>query len=153
MFLDRWIDRYRSLHPSLPLLAQGISSTSARTPAQVQYQWSTTLWPVHLPPAPISTYWPAKLLHMNLKGEALAPSSASTGLVVILYPRQTDLTADNSGYQSSLQPLGEIYGLWHQCLSKSHGTPLIKATWTLIQWSMSKDKINKRFLQPSEDWF
>lgn len=89
---------------------------------------------------------------MNLKGEVVAPSSALTGLVV-LYPRRTDLTADNSGYQSSLQPLGEIYGLWHQCLSKSRCAPLIKATWTLIQWSMSEDKINNRFLQPSEDRF
>ena len=38
---------------------------------------------------------------MNLKVEQVDPSSALAGLEVILYPRRTDLTADNAGYQAS----------------------------------------------------
>lgn len=56
---------------------------------------------------------------MNLKVESVDPSSALTGLEVNLYPRWTDLTADNAGYQASLGPLGGICGPWHQALYQS----------------------------------
>lgn len=56
---------------------------------------------------------------MNLKVEPVDPSSALTGLEVILYPGRTDLTADNAGYQASLKPLGGICWPWHQCLYQS----------------------------------
>lgn len=53
---------------------------------------------------------------MILKVEPADPSSALTRLEVILCPWQTDLTADNADYQSSL---GEICGPWHQGLYQS----------------------------------
>ena len=56
---------------------------------------------------------------MNLKVEPVDPSSVLTGLEVILYPRQTDLTADNADYQASLEPLGGICEPWHQGLYQS----------------------------------
>lgn len=56
---------------------------------------------------------------MNLKVEPIDPSSALTGLEVILYPMRTDLTADNAGYQASPEPLGGKCGPWRQCLYHS----------------------------------
>lgn len=40
---------------------------------------------------------------MNLQVEPGDPSSALTGLEVILYPRRADLTADNADYQAAME--------------------------------------------------
>lgn len=101
----------------------------------IPYRWSATLLFAACPD--IWTYEPAKLPRMNFKGDAAAPSSALTGFLAMFYPRRRDATADSRDYRACLQPLGGRREPRHQRVSKRRCTPLIKATWTLIHWSIS----------------
>ena len=66
----------------------------------------------------------AKLLHINFKVEPADPSSALTGLQLILYPRRADLTADRADYQAAPEPVGgKCEALASRRISKYRCTP------------------------------